>query len=209
MVETIGVVPFSTPAGYEIVYCSLETSRLIFLDRIPRPDKGCLPGIGSLKLSRECSSEQGIRDGGCAHFCDLTLPFIFLLQSLAFAFPSWLIVVQRCIRLIGVDVHGPRGNRDLVVCRRSTVDRTMRMRFLNCFYPRSHSHQSYFTGQRSERLSLLHQLRYASASGTVGGGGAEGNRSPIRQRFDHRQRRPLMAPATTLQATSQGPVPES
>lgn len=50
--ETIGIVPFATSAGYEIVYCSLETSRLIFLDCIPRPDVGCLPCIGSLKLFR-------------------------------------------------------------------------------------------------------------------------------------------------------------
>jgi len=48
MAEAMRIAPFATPTGYEIVYSSLQTSGFILLDRIPRPDIGCLPCIGSL-----------------------------------------------------------------------------------------------------------------------------------------------------------------
>ena len=47
----MGIVHFTTSTGYEIVYCSLETPRLVFLDCIPRSDVGSLPRIGSLNIS--------------------------------------------------------------------------------------------------------------------------------------------------------------
>ena len=59
MTEMIGIAPFATPAGYEIVYRGLQASRLIFLDYIPRSDIGCLPRIGTLKAPRECLSQRG------------------------------------------------------------------------------------------------------------------------------------------------------
>ena len=51
MAGTGGIGPFATSTGYEIVYCSLETPRLIFLDCIPRPDVRRLPCIGNLGAS--------------------------------------------------------------------------------------------------------------------------------------------------------------
>ena len=38
MAEGMIIVPFAMPTGYEVVYRSLETSGLILLDSIPRPD---------------------------------------------------------------------------------------------------------------------------------------------------------------------------
>jgi len=51
MAKAVGIAPFTTSTGYEIVYCSLETPRLIFLDCVPRPDVRCLPCIGNLSAS--------------------------------------------------------------------------------------------------------------------------------------------------------------
>jgi len=68
VVETVGIAPFATSTGYEIVYCSLETPRLIFLDCVPRPDVRRLPCIGSLGASlmstypkeRQASDGRGV-----------------------------------------------------------------------------------------------------------------------------------------------------
>jgi len=54
----MSVVPFATPTSYEIVDCSLEASRLIFLNCIPRPDVGGFPRVGSLGLSDKHSPQE-------------------------------------------------------------------------------------------------------------------------------------------------------
>ena len=53
IMEMVVIAPFATPTGYEIVYCSLETPRFIFLDCIPRPDVGCLPCVRGLHIFHE------------------------------------------------------------------------------------------------------------------------------------------------------------
>ena len=57
--EMMVIAPFTTPTGYEIVHCSLETPGFIFLDCIPRPDVGCLPCIGGLHIFHEHLPEEG------------------------------------------------------------------------------------------------------------------------------------------------------
>ena len=91
MTEGVGIVPFSTSAGYEVVDCSLETSRLVFLDCIPRPDIGCFPCVRSLASLMNVRPKEHPRVR--AHLCNLALSLVFLFWSLAFAFPPWPTIV--------------------------------------------------------------------------------------------------------------------
>ena len=54
-----GIVPFAAATSYEIVYCSLQAPRFIFLNSIPGPDVGCFPCVGSLDHSREIHPDGG------------------------------------------------------------------------------------------------------------------------------------------------------
>ena len=60
MMERMIIAPFATPTGYEVVYRGLETSGLILLDGIPRPDVGCFPCVGCLNLMSTRPTRKGL-----------------------------------------------------------------------------------------------------------------------------------------------------